>query len=106
MSARTPGPWQRRWSHETSITDDERTVETCRIVHERLGTICHLVITDAVEADARLIAAAPDLYEALVRLLEHLPPAYMVTNEPEGEALYDAALARARAAIAHAEGRP
>lgn len=47
------------------------------IVHPRLGIVCHLVMADDVDANARLIAAAPDLLNALIMaeaLLEQLRP--------------------------------
>lgn len=95
MSAHTPGPWERRWTH-TSY--GERTEETGRIVHQRLGTICHLVMADDVDANARLIAAAPDLLEALEQMVASAPP------HPVEHPSMSNAWAVARAAIAKARG--
>lgn len=59
----TPGPWKRRWSHETR--GDGSTIETGRIHGARDVKIAELALTANVDADARLIAAAPELLEAL-----------------------------------------
>lgn len=60
----TPGPWQRIWS-TTEILGERGGEETGRIVGPGgWGTIAHLVMDDYVDANARLIAAAPDLLEA------------------------------------------
>jgi hypothetical protein len=53
-----------------------------------------------MQANAHLIAAAPDLYEALFRLLQQCPT-YSEFDDPE-EHLYGAALERAHAALAKA----
>ncbi|MCC6488156.1 MAG: hypothetical protein IT364_11715 [Candidatus Hydrogenedentes bacterium] len=47
----------------------------------------------------RLRARNKRLEEALIRLLQHLPPVYMIADEPDTETLYAAALERARAAL-------
>lgn len=63
MSKHTPGTWQAiNWTyHSTStvVVDDPSVVTGKRVIAE-----C------ATEEDARLIAAAPDLLEALQTLLE------------------------------------
>lgn len=56
------------------------------------------VYGDASEPNARLIAAAPDLYEALRKILRHIP------KDAGGCSLSDDEH-RARAALAKAEGR-
>jgi hypothetical protein len=57
-----------------------------------------------LEANARLIMAAPDLLAAL-RLCEKCLPCLRVDNWPPGFALKKEAIEAARAAIAKAEGR-
>lgn len=95
MSA-TPGPWLahacRHGWYIASTSEPSVVIDTAD-AEGRYGAI-------AREADAKLIAAAPDLYEALARLLTHLPPAYMVNEGFESDGLYEAALERARAALA------
>lgn len=54
---------------------------------------------DQAEANARLIAAAPDLLEACLWLISRVP-----TNSPDGKSQI-AGIEAARAAIAKAEGR-
>lgn len=84
MSAHTPGPW---------------TVEDARRV---LGSTDYgrSVMRDAeVEANARLIAAAPDMLEALRGVSRFMKTTKVVTRD-EAERVYDAV----DAAIAKAEG--
>lgn len=106
----TPGPWMYR----PVVLDQEYTVEridedlrskiaVCRdfnLCPEHGGTI---------EGNARLIAAAPEMAEALadlVSLLEFLPEEYV--SKSDGPLTYspDGALAKARAILArlHGEG--
>jgi hypothetical protein len=96
----TPGPWEVRLS--------PALVKTRCIVHEtRNGTrlLSRHVATVSVhgpdaenEANARLLAAAPELLAACKRAVEWLD------NGPGGTGM-DAACAHVRAAIAKAEGR-
>lgn len=58
MSKHTPGPW--KWAIGTGIC---ATMVTCE-----QGLICELGGGDCAEANARLIAAAPDLLTACRRL--------------------------------------
>lgn len=100
--AHTPGPWSYRW--ETEARD-------WAIVTDANGSIVANVNTETgpdassapatrqmpAEANARLIAAAPDLLEALtssLELLEHHYPKPARNGQ----------IARARAAIAKATG--
>ena len=90
MSKHTPGPWREayRANHRYRIIGGEKETSICEIA---------LWITDYEEqsANARLIAAAPDLLESLEALVfrSHLPP--------EDEWIEKDALA----AIAKAEGK-
>lgn len=95
----TPGPWQVRKvdGHLSIFVPSERGL-TCEIA-ERIGGEVFKDASGAyrdysrVEANARLIAAAPDLLEALVAVLN-----YCVDDEGQPT------IATARAAIAKATG--
>ena len=91
MSAKhTPGPWRSRNRLGSGNWKDERSigVESFEwIIADVCGDIDH---TDEARANARLIAAAPDLLEALADLVEN--------------GLGTEAVKRARAAIAKARG--
>lgn len=56
-------------------------------------------LAEASDEIERLRARNKRLEEALIRLLQHLPPVYMIADEPDTETLYAAALERARAAL-------
>lgn len=97
MSKHTPGPW--------SIGDDNNA--TCEVIAgpvaiplDRIGRSPdagseYIISRDEMSANARLIAAAPDLLAALERL-ERLSGSAMMTDDPARE--------WARAAIAKAKG--
>jgi hypothetical protein len=95
MSKHTPGPWQTDQAEHDAPYQDIR-------IHAGKGSICCVWIDDAPlhdynaeqRANARLIAAAPELLEALKRLMS------------ETTTMQDAleAAQQARAAIAKAEG--
>ena len=95
MNKHTPGPWRVVSGLDWPNGPEERTT----VVVALLGEPCHVAVlnsmSDNPEADARLIAAAPDLLAALkvaVDLAErHYPD--------------DKRLAPCYAAIARAEGR-
>lgn len=84
MSAHTPGPW--------AVGKNERSDERIEVRAEPLGLLVALV---EKSSDARLIAAAPELLEALRDVLAFDAR----TDRPD---VFD----RARAAIAKAEGKP
>lgn len=98
-SKHTPGPWtfHRPWSGFSQITgpNDELVfgIAAGSVDEKRPDCEC--------EANARLIAAAPDLLAAL-KTLSH----YDQEPDAVGMTEYDAALAAALAAIARAEGPP
>jgi hypothetical protein len=101
----TPGPWH--VETEADWEDDEPTLYVCHA-----GTVCdgttvcnfppsHWATLDTRAANARLIAAAPDLLEALReanRLLGDIPAA-------KGNPRVADAITANRKAIAKAEGR-
>jgi hypothetical protein len=78
----TPGPWGLR-GYQIRADGGQGT---------------HVATYQCTESDGSLIAAAPDLYEALVTLLQDLPSA---TTEARA-----AVVAKARAAIAKAARAP
>jgi hypothetical protein len=87
MSA-TPGPW--------AFNDDDWTVEAGHHI------ICEMHGENA-EANARLIAAAPTMYEALKAINAMTSPGHRTFDEMIRDMGY--ACDRARAALAKAEGR-
>ena len=87
----TPGPW---------------TATPCPCAHQGCSSwmvepvaVQQGIISD--EADARLIAAAPELLDALTRLLDYQTTPVMNRREHQ----YRAAVHKARAALEKAEGR-
>lgn len=94
MSAHTPGPWSVEIDHQTE------TPEFIRAYHKgEMFDIASLSDeTEDIKANARLIAAAPDLLAALDDLLSYLEG--YDHDYPEAAPKFD----RARAAIAKAEG--
>jgi hypothetical protein len=97
MTQHTPGPWTLTVDQGVQFIDTDNRIETViEIVNGEAGiTPCYATN----EADARLIAAAPDLLDVLVEFLcdqETMNPPY------RNEAICE----RARAAIAKAEGKP
>lgn len=102
----TPGPWSHGWNTTNGLTGP-RCAPTVVLGHQEVpvqepihagGRPVAWVLSsrrdDRAEADARLIAAAPDLLKALEELLE-------VTDFHE---LYGSRTEAARAAIAKATG--
>lgn len=92
MAEHTKGPW--RVGVKNAGTD-ERTVDAehyhvCTCHHHCVGSI-----EKEMEANARLIAAAPDMLEALERL---------VANLDEGDFVSTTRIDEASAAIAKAKG--
>lgn len=87
----TKGPWQvSSWYSEAG--------RSCGVSNGIQGVAgVYGMGRDEAEANARLIAAAPELLEALARLVGHCYPEF---DEP----LFAAAVDRSRAAIAKATG--
>jgi hypothetical protein len=86
MSKHTPGPWQVGHFDSNMICDSDGANRGCSPIARVEGTAAKR------RANARLIAAAPDLLEALRPLTKGV---YWIT---------DAQVKAARAAIAKAEG--
>lgn len=96
MMKHTAGPWNAHYAPAESMSDGR---EGYVITREGYGG-CFAVVRGALgrsdEANARLIAAAPDMYEALERIVE-------VGRFTHNTRNYAADIARA--ALAKAEGR-
>lgn len=106
MSAHTPGPWM--WDSDPIKGDPLNRVRYRIVARGKTVTQCYYSSSDeAAQHDARLIAAAPELLEALRRLTRSMPTdddlvaaRWESTEIDEACAAYD----DARAAIAKAEG--
>jgi len=108
MSAKhTPGPWQRIGNKVFALTPSERQEPGWPTEINRFG--CYIqrenrepcgAPDDELEANARLIAAAPELLEALQMLMPQAPNAW-AENDPYSVAMWD----NAAAAIAKATGK-
>ena len=85
MSKHTPGPWRFAWIDN----DDLQMSFASVVIGEHVFSVGH---GHEREASARLIAAAPDLLEALEFALHYIP-----VEDAEG-------MWKARAAIAKAKG--
>jgi hypothetical protein len=102
MSERTRGNW--------SIRDELPGYGiVIHAVDEKFNCKTVATVTDAYDdqkANARLIAAAPDILEALEQMLRTPEPFYRPNagNYAQKQAEYEAVLERARAAIAKAKG--
>ena len=98
MSKHTPGPWR---ASELGVLSDKLT---------SYGNwyVCSLIDPDNEEhkANARLIAAAPELLESLEDLLSNLDEMGLATMPGDTFENMRETVDRARAAIAKAEGRP
>ncbi len=95
MTQHTPGPWTiEQFAHPYGKTEDRTITSYTRTGNPlRIGRAYNVMGPNETDANARLIAAAPDMLEAL-------------RNFTEGRKIaYTAALEIARAAIAKAEGR-
>lgn len=90
MSAHTPGPW----SFVQSGTGDF-PVWNVRIGTRGLITLPATADMETMDADARLIAAAPELLEALQKIVA----------ESDADEWNGVSTSKARAAIAKAEGK-
>jgi hypothetical protein len=109
VSKHTPGPWavggiydSDRDDH-TAITVDDGTKYHRRITVARVVTPTNLAPEHpVVAANARLIAAAPDLLEACLRALATIEPCAEMTH-PIANSRWTGAIDALRAAIAKAK---
>jgi hypothetical protein len=94
----TPGPWQVNHNDPTQVCDADGVVRGCApVAHCSIGTASER------KANARLIAAAPDLLKALIDLVGTMCSASGSDLEDDLDAI-DARVGDARAAIARATG--
>ena len=91
MSKHTPGPWEVS-EFSAHVLANETAVCKFESIHGMYPNYT---------TNARLIAAAPELLEALKDLLESAYPPHELDDTPHD--FYDAAKKKARAAIAKAE---
>lgn len=92
MSAHTPGPWRvnRKGGSQTTVLSDDDLV---------VATAWSSTYRDAAEANARLIAAAPDMLAALEDALDAITDGVILPDRR------DEAIRVIQAAIDKAEGR-
>lgn len=85
----TPGPWAVAYldRHHQRVVEGEH-IEICTCWHHSVGAI-----EKEMEANARLIAAAPDLLEALRGLLPYAEMVIHSTDNPHDRDKFTAALA-------------
>jgi len=93
----TPGPWRLNAGNETEIMSARRNV-----ARAHCGAMTGIRVDEA-EANARLIAAAPDLLAACEALLQSVAYAIAAQDAP-AQSTMRANLANALAAIAKAKG--
>ena len=89
MSKHTPGPW--RYEYEPGYCGE--------LLAEASGTTLAEFVTEPSEANARLIAAAPELLEALKLMVEQFTKGSAPSTVKDSEARI-----KAHAAIAKATG--
>lgn len=95
----TPGPWsivEHSWS-DTGI--DSATDYVCLLRIDPSDEECEVAMSNRMAANARLIAAAPELLEACKSFSDHLTGPTAWTQDQE-----DALIERVHAAIAKATG--
>jgi hypothetical protein len=85
----TPGPW--RISSDSSRSNPIRICDDTGA--DTIAIVCNLY---RAADNARLIAAAPELAEALARVAEFLHANYAVSDMPDILPMVDAALAKAQ----------
>lgn len=102
----TPGPWMMETLTTSDPNGDEW--ETYVEVTAEIGAFIHShdlgytdEVDDIIKANARLIAAAPDLYEALAKVLKQYDDLEIQVGEPTEMTL---AYASGCAALAKARG--
>lgn len=88
------GPWRTHLVDETLIcgNDDGRVVEVAQALDDYETDKG----VERITANAHLIAAAPDMYEALLQCREYLKHSLGSTSEVNPYPALDAALAKAR----------
>lgn len=92
----TPGPWRVNDINRNTVTSGMMIISKC--------TSTGLLFTEEDKANARLIAAAPELLEALKGLYEHCAMIHKVWGEGNNQHQADEAIKAGKQAIAKAEG--
>lgn len=112
MSAHTPGPWEACDGANVSINEIATIVpnHVRRTFYDDKGRRCHQFVADCNElpeaaANARLIAAAPDLLEALRAFVDRYVELVNCGDCGHWNPEEETEVITARAAIAKAEGR-
>ena len=97
----TPGPWYIRKTGKHWNNAELDNIEICYGKDDEC--ICDTVYQDS---DARLIAAAPDMYEALKEVVRYTAPggARTITEAMESIKWYERVKEQINAALAKAEG--
>lgn len=118
MSAHTPGPWvvhQRpnepiEYGHHVTTADG---LTVCSVTYQLPESVDGKVVEARRIANARLIAAAPELLEALGTLAAFPLESFNYANDPDSKEIFGAngewtltvgVIRKARAAIAKATG--
>jgi hypothetical protein len=100
MSRHTPGPWTLRRLEDTFTLGGENVLNHQRIVGDGLSPGIVFMGIAECEANARLIAAAPDLLAALREIAVDILPEFLRDHPGSYRAVQSL-----HAAIAKAEGR-
>ena len=110
MADHTPGPWREGWDYQRVSSDSDRMIAHATGPHHSCVGVRIMADTDILQpdrntmecvyADARLIAAAPELLAALEAALASLEGQRRVDQSNEDLA----AVYQARAAITKAKG--
>lgn len=102
MSAHTPGPWRTTKSNPRAICNEggDKWIAKALVGTAKLKSPRFLKDDDQAEANARLMASAPDLLAALKLMAAEASLADVLGYG------WDEARAAARAAISKAEARP
>ncbi len=79
-SKHTPGPW---YSHQTTQTDGRY------VIYNDLGTIAVTDATMRAENNAHLIAAAPEMLEALQKYIDLITEFKSLTDQDDKRRLID-----------------
>ena len=105
MSNRTPGPWETyEFDDQIGVSGNYADVADCTGLEYRFDSSRS---RDETLANARLIAAAPDLLEALAALMDEAEDIFVCMADATGidRHALPPQFAAARAAIAKAEGK-
>jgi hypothetical protein len=105
MSKHTPGPWKaqlREFPEGQWFLEGQWEVVSMCEPERLIAEAAPHIDSDSEEANARLIAAAPDLLEALISATRCL--AWHVDEHGRSHEMDEVAMERARAAIAKAKG--